>query len=384
MTLTEAGLQDDIALADLSAEQFAQMAGNYKTTAEQLSQKYKIRAYTGQTGLLSAADIQADGHLVMLYLKGHGDNPVPLTQIVFAVDELDASELGPFDVPKPAMYENIGPLKDITVRVTGQMTGRIMAVVRVIDAVKASEPESINQTFSTATLRFDENQQQQSEDVYSVKEKVVQDLKKLAAMGTVKSRAEDFIQLAIKDGWENTVEKFNELYGRQYEQRQGDPNLFGDPNAISQARQPFKLQNLTNLQRISSMTLGKLAVQRAGRPDAQFLINEAKKQSWLISRLYSLVPQDSNNLDTVPLVLEFKPDMSCYCLKSILVKRLNQQDYEESKAMQVYREDFVQSQSLAAVYFNPENILKRMNFTLIDEDKQAADTGTLAESKGKP
>ncbi len=381
-TLTEAGLQDDIALADLSAEQFAQMAGDYQATTEQLSRKYEIRVYAGQTGLLSAVDMRTDEHLPMLYLKGHGGTPVPLIRIVFAVDELDASELGPFDVPKPAMYENIGPLKDIMAQITGQITGRIMAVVRVIEAVKASEPESINQTFSTAALGLDENQQQSDENIYSVKEKVVEDLKKLAAMRTVKNKAEEFIELAVKNGWENTVEKFNELYGQQHEQRQSDTNLFSDePNEIEE---PFKLQNLTNLQRISSMMLETLAVQSAGSPEAQFVINEAKKQSWLISRLYSLVPRDSNNLDAVPLVLEFKPDMSCYCLKSISVKRLNQQDYEVSKAMRVYRKDFVQSQSLAPVHFNPENILKRMNFTLIDEDKQAADTATPAESKVKP
>jgi hypothetical protein len=127
-----------------------------------------------------------------------------------------------------------------------------------------------------------------------------------------------------------------------------------------------------------------VAVQNEGTLQAQFLINETEKQSRLLSRLYSLVPQDSNTLDAAPLVLEFKPDMSFYCLKSVSVKRLNQQDYEQSKAVRVFREDFIQSQSLAPVQFNPENILKRMNFTLLAEEKQAADAGMPAESKGKP
>jgi len=380
-TLTEAGLQDDIEPENLSTEQLAQMAGDYQTAAEKLSKKYKIKLYTGRTGLLSADDIRADENLPMLYLKGHGGTPVPLSRIVFAVDELGPGELGPFDVPKPAMYENIGPLKDITTQITGRTTDRIMAIVRVIQAVKASEPETINQTFSTATLRLDENHRQ-SEDIYIVREKVVEDLKKLAAMDTVKSKAEEFIELAEKNGWENTVEKFNELYGRRDEQSQRDPNL--NQNEIKDIREPFKLQNLTNLQRISSMALRTLAVQNAGSPHTQFLLNEAEKRKRLINRLYSLVPQDSNTIDAVPLVLESKPDMSCYCIKSISVKRLNQQDYEQSKAMQVFREDFIQSQSLAPVHFNPENILKRMNFTPLAEKKKAADAGTPAESKGKP
>jgi hypothetical protein len=51
--------------------------------------------------------------------------------------------------------------------------------------------------------------------------------------------------------------------------------------------------------------------------------------------------------------------------------------------MQVYREDFVQSQSLAPVHFNPENILKRMNFRLAGQNKEATDANTPVESKGK-
>ena len=58
--------------------------------------------------------------------------------------------------------------------------------------------------------------------------------------------------------------------------------------------------------------------------------------------------------------------MSCYCLKEIYVKRLEQEQYEKIKAMRVYKEDFVQSQGLAAVHFNPENILKRMSFRQVE------------------
>jgi hypothetical protein len=215
-----------------------------------------------------------------------------LAQIVFAIDELGVSELGPFDAPKPGMYENIGPLTD--------MLEKIMALVRVIEAEKASEPETINQTFSTHTLKFEQDEEQLSEDVYSVKEKVAEDVKKLAAMDTTKSKAEEFVNLAAKDGWESAVEKFNELYGQQSTQDEGDPNV-KTPKA-----EPFKLQNLTNLQRISRATLETLTVQTAGKPAAQSFLKEREKHRQLIDRLYSLLPQDSNTVDTVPLIIEFK------------------------------------------------------------------------------
>jgi len=80
--------------------------------------------------------------------------------------------------------------------------------------------------------------------------------------------------------------------------------------------------------------------------------------------------------------MEFKPDMSYYCLKNISVKRLDQEQYETIKAIQIYREEHIQSQSLAAVHFNPENILKRMSFRWAREKKAAADANTPEESEG--
>ena len=380
-TLTEADFED-IEDANLSAEQLRQMAGDYETAAEQLSEKYKIKVYAGQTGLLSATDIQADKYLGMLYLKGYGYgyNPVGLTQIVFAIDELQASELGPFDVPKPRMYENIGPARDVRTQIQGY-TGTNMVLVRVIDAEKASEPESINQTYSKSTLKLEQDQANEgdpnksdegrlgTEDVYSVKEKVAEDLKKLAAMDTTKSKAEEFIGLAVKDGWESAVEKFNELSRQQTKQDESDPNV-------------FELQNFTNISRDSCIALETWAVQNAGNPAAQSLINGRKNNGRLIDQLYSLVPQDSNSIDSTPLVLEFKPDMSYYCLKNISVKRFEQEQYETIKAIQIYREEHIQSQSLAAVHFNPENILKRMDFRWAREEKAAADANTPEESEG--
>ncbi|GAH00890.1 unnamed protein product, partial [marine sediment metagenome] len=88
------------------------------------------------------------------------------------------------------------------------------------------------------------------------------------------------------------------------------------------------------------------------------------------------------SIDSVPLVLEFKPDMSYYCLKKISVKRFEQEQYEAIKAIQIYREEHIQSQSLAAVHFNPENILKRMSFRWAGEEKAAADANTPQEAEG--
>jgi hypothetical protein len=122
-------------------------------------------------------------------------------------------------------------------------------------------------------------------------------------------------------------------------------------------------------------------VQTDGKPAAQSFLNERKKHRRFVDRLYSLLPQDSNTVDTVPLIIEYKPDMSYYCLKNISVKRLGQEEYEKLKAMRLYREDHIQSQSLTAVHFNPENILKRMDFRQARQDEEPEDANAPTESE---
>jgi hypothetical protein len=383
-TIIEAPLEEtETEPANLTAEQLKELVGEYKTTAEQLSKKHNIKLYEGRTGVLSPVDIQTDEHLSRLYLEGYGQNPVPLAQIVFALDDLAVSELGPFDVSKPRMYENIGPLKDLWGSPWSgiqDISGQIMAVVRVIKAIKASEPESIEQTFSTSSFKFDPNQEDTEEDVYSVKEKVTEDLKKLAAMEVAKSKADEFIGLAAKEGWDSTIDKFNERYGRETSLDPNDPNAPGITNAQNSTTKPFKLQNLTGLQRILTSALETLAAQQAGKPAGKLFLYESKNHRRFIEQLYSLIPQDSNTVDTVPLVMEFKPDMSLYCIKNISIKRLSQQDYEKSKAIRLKQEDYIQSESLAADHFNPENILKRMNFRSTRQETPDANTPAETEA----
>lgn len=357
-SLAEKILQDAKTLTSADSDEDKKQGG-YMSAAEQLGKKYKIKIYAGQTGLLSVAAFQADKNLRALYVESYGRVPVSLPRIVFAVDELKASDLGLFDMPKPKMYENIGPLRDLF--------AEIMVLVRVIKAEPACEPQSIDQTFSTVGLVLDPNEHPDSENIYSVREKVAEDLKDLAAMDTTRSKAEEFVKLAEKDGWDSAINKFNDLYGEQAEKDPNEPNV-------------FRLQTLTDLQRVSNATLQTLAVQSTGNPTAHFVMNEATKQ--FVDELYSLVPQDSNSVETAGLIMEFKPDMSVYIIKDISVKRIDQAEYETIKTQRLYNEDHIQTQSMAAEYFNPENILKRMNFRWAKRDEETTEANALPESGG--
>lgn len=377
-TITEVNWKDtDSQKATFTTEQLRQAAGDYQPAANQLAEKYKIKVYTGQTGLLSAADIQTDKYLVTLCLQpGAGYNPVRLTQIVFSVDESTAraarqTEGGSqpsFDVPRPKLYENIGPVTDIYGLMLREFSGRITALVRVTKVVRACEPENIDETFNTKPLELDNEPNKsdpnaarpKTKDTYCVREEVTEDLKNLAAMDIAKSKAEEFLGLVSKDSWDSALNKFNELYRQQTKQDESEPNA-------------FRLENIVNLRRLSGEALQTLAVQNSGNPAVRILINDNKKQAQRASELYSLVPPDSNTPSKLPVIMEFKPETSFYCLKTVLVNRLYQEDFDRLKARRLFREDHIQAQSLTAVHFNPENILKRMNFRPAREDEEEKD-----------
>ncbi len=364
-SLTEAALENIYTeIAVLDSERFKELAGDYGAAAEQLSKKHGVKVYTGKTGLLSALDIRNNRYLGVLYLKGSGFNTVRLPQAVFAIDELGTSELGPFDVSKPRMYENIGLLRDMTELSEGR--GSIMAVMRVVEAQKMREPEDIDLTLSKAGLKFDPNQQQAADDIYSVKEKMVEDLKKLMAMKIAKSKANAFAALVKSEGWDIALKKFNEQYGRTEES--------GNKTDV------FTIRDFAGMRRIKSLELGVMAAHEEGNPLSRYILNMTRSNNLLIDKLASVVPERTQTLETAPLVVEFKPDVTYYCLKSLTIKRPDKQEYEKSKALRVFRENLVRSQSMAVVHLNPQNILTRTNFHAVDEGLEQTETEQSAES----
>lgn len=366
ISLTEASLQDmnDAELANMSSEELAELSGDYKSVAEQLSKKYKIKVYTGRTGMLDALDMQIDKYFSRMYLSGFSQNPVPVTKAVFGVPEIATSELGPFDVQPPRMYLNIGPARDMMELQGG--SGEFIGLVKIIEAVKATEPNNVDHTFSTEPIVLDPNEVDTEDNIYSVKEKVVEDLKKLAAMETAKSRAEEFFGLASNGDWQSAVDTFNDKYGKDTQDETNDPNL---PKT-----ETFQLENLTGMRMVSKARLDALAAQSEGHPAARYFTNERNKSILLVKELFSHIPADSNSVENLPFVMEFKPEMTYYCIKDLTIKRLWKEDFDRIKTRRLLSEESIQSQNLAVIHFNPENILKRMNFTLVVAEEEPEET----------
>lgn len=335
-------------------------AGDYEAIATNLSQQRNVTVYYSRTGLLSAADVQGDEHLGRLFLTGYGNNPIRLSQLLFSIEELGDNAVTLMFVPKAEMYQSIGPLRNPSVERMPTLDGQIMAVVRIVAAEPAAEPANVDVTFSTKTLTLGEPDTDDSDDVHSVREQVVEDWRIVQAWDTTRTRAQELIELATQESWEAAIDKFNELYGAQ---AKSDPN---DPNV-------FELQDLAGLQKIPSEQMDFIATQAANSPGASMFLNQLTTEQRLVSRLYSLIPPGNDTATKVPLVMEFKPEQSCYCLKSLSIERVNQQQFQSMKPTLLLRTEHVTAQSLSAVHFNPTNILKRTRFEAVEQDEAESD-----------
>jgi hypothetical protein len=341
----------------LTDEQIKSRSVDYEKTAAQLSEKYKLKVYAGKTGLLSAADIESDPNLRMLYLGGSGYLNMGLSRMVFAVDKLKAGVLGPMDPRAPRLYENIGPLRDVY-EMTEGYSGKNMMLVRIIEAEKAAEPASINEKINNRNVRFD--WKGEAKDINTVKELVIDDLKRLAAMDKTGEKAGQFAQMAARDGWDTAIDKFNELYGDQTGKK--------DANTITK-KGPFRLITRTGFRKVPEEVLFTYDIRRQGDPMARNIINRMKVEGILIDKLCSVLPDDANSLASAGAVVEIKPVMGYYCLKDLVVHLLYEGQYERIKARLIINNKFADAQSLAAVHYNPKNIMKRMNFSLVKEEQ---------------
>lgn len=352
----------------ISDEEIREKAGSYKKTAADMNEKYKIKVYAGKTGLLTAADIQGDKILGALYIEGVGFANVGLSRVVFAVEPLKASVLGPVDIRTPRLYENIGPLKDVR-QMTQGFAGKNMLLVRVITTEPAAAPQSLDQKIDRRTVRFDN---ENDGDVNTVKELVTDDLNHLMAMKRAGAKASELVKLTANVGWDTAIEKLNKYHAK----------VTGiDANETSET---FTLENRSGIRRVTPMEMIELQRRYEGDPMARELLFRNNVERLLIDELYSLVPADANALPKPGVVVEFKPTLSYYCIKDMVIHRIFQEQYDRAKGTQIARDEFNNAQVLAAVHYNPQNIIKRMSFQLLQETESSKPAIPKEQDTNKP
>jgi len=353
----------EVEASSLSIDQIKEKAKDYQAVADALKQKHKVPVLAGQTGLMSAGDLRADRSLGRLYVAGRSNNRVALGNLVFAVDPINHEDLQLLNVQKPRIFENIGPVRDSMTRPGAtSVAGQAMAVVRIVQAIPTTEPDSLDLVYDKTGVVLDVNAT--DKDMFVVKEQVIEDVKHLQAYESLKAKADELLTLVKADGWDKALKQFNATYGDQAKDLPTDPNVFTMSQRSLRRTPAGEMQLMGMLAETNPMIM-------------QYMARSAAENA-LSDQLYALIPQDSNSLAEVPQMLASPADLSYYCIKALSVPRLSQQAFDKDKAQQIYGETNSSSQSLSAVHFHPENILKRLNFQ--QESKDSEDTQAHADA----
>ena len=351
-SLTEIDLPEmDTEKGKLTDEQFSKAAVDYAKVAAELTEKHKVQVYAGRTGLLSVSDIQSDKNLSSLYTGGAGVAEASLVRVLFAIEQLKVSELGPMDIKAPRLYENIGPLRDAQEMSAEGYKGKNMMLVRVVVAEKAAEPKSVDERIDRHSIQFEQDGSARA-DSNTIRELVTDDLKLLAAMDKTKTKAQEFVTLTTTAGWKAAIERFNTLYGKNV----------GDSNTIPVKDRTFALNKRSGLRRIDTQKIEKIRIRSQGNPMARIILDRTIREGSLMDKVFALIPQDSNTLAKQGEIMEFKPGMCYYCLESATIHRLYQEVFDVTKASEVVRDEYADSQALAISHYSPKNIVTRMKY----------------------
>ncbi len=366
--LQEARPLVDLPISEMEAktpdlEQLKQKAPAYKPVADQLSTKYKVKVYTGQTGLLSEDELMVDRVLSRLSMTGRTPWPLSLTRLLFSVDPIDAQDLMTVNTQKPRLYETIGPATEQRGPENSDVSGEVMALLRITDAVQAREPANLNETYNNTAVTLVDSQTQPS-TTFSVRDKVVQDIRQLDAYEMARVKAQELQAMVKADGWTKALDQFNQKYREQAHQAAGEPNAFA---VRTQAKRRL----------VSTGQVQMWAVRSEKDPSSRRVYHNIKVQKVLTDQLYSLIPQDGDKLTATPAVLECQPQWTIYCIKDLALNRFSLEEYVKARAMYAFQEEFVQSQSLAPVEYDPANIAQRLRYAPVKES-QTSDANKAA------
>lgn len=360
MEQAEAGFveleMDKATAADLQAH-----AKDYVAAASKVGQQHGLTVHTGRTGMLSMANLSGDRRLGMLSVEGPSRMPVGLPKIVFAVDELNVTTLGPFEVQRPRMWENIGPLHD--------RFGSLLAVVRVVGAAKAEPPADIDVRYSVRGPVLGPKDESEAA-VHSVREKVADDCKLLAAMDAARARSEEFVRLLSDKSWTEAVDKYNEVLANN-----------GEDSGLFAASMRLRSEKLSNRMRMSERDIEQMQERFADMPMAAGYIRNSLESKRLNDRLFAMLGDERMEVKDIHAVIAFEPGAAFYVIKDISRTPASQEDYQQSKALRALSIDLTRSQSLSLIHYKPDNILERMSFRWAErETDEATETSKPQEA----
>ena len=312
-----AGLMDKN-IESLTAEQMKEYAGDYKTAAQEVGQKYGITIYTGTTGYLTKEALMQDRNLGRLAISRQGRLPVDLVKMAFAVEGLDIEKISQFDGKAPKVFQNIGPMEN--------MWPKNSTFVRVVAyrlaGVAQSFDEEIDTTGSNETVA------EPTKNTYAVKDDVAQDCKLLAAMEIAKAKAQDFITKAGVEDWAEFAKKYN-----------------------TENKTRVYVSKLEDKTRTSDFQMLEEKIKSSYSTNGEQMYNYALSNKMLNDKLYAMK-------DATPGVVGLPATKTVYAVKSLEITAPTEAELEE--AIQNAEElNAKYSSEAVLVFLNPDNITAR-------------------------
>ena len=346
--ITEANLAG-LDIEKPTSKTYAQHAVPFSQAAQNLKEKHNIDIYTGKTGRLSLTELTKDAVLGRLTVSNQNSQTIDLGKIAFAIEEIGQTKMGRFDIATPKMFQNIGPMKNAQDSMT--------ALVRVVATYSEAEPENIDVSFSRKTAVIEKRTVTLNDD-FNVKDEVIKDIKTVEAMEVAKASADKLLALINKKGWDDAIKAFNKTKKKE--------------------QNPVRLSSQQNKSRSSLLDNKTVEASISGNPAAEMYKRARTEDTMLTEKLYSLLPNDKNEVDDLKKVFAFEPQKSYYIVKSIQKQSATEEEYYKNKNSFALLLDMNRSMSLAFTHLSPENLLKRTNLEIV---KQQQDEQTLSSDE---
>ncbi|AQQ10419.1 hypothetical protein L21SP3_02251 [Sedimentisphaera cyanobacteriorum] len=314
--------------SNLSGEKLQELSGSYKQAAEEVSEKYGIKIYSGRTGWLSRERLTSDRNLGRLSLSKERRLPVNIVKLTFSVKGLEAENLSEFDRKTPKIYENIGPLEN--------MWPQNKALIRVVDFKESYVPEDIEVAFEITGSLINETDAQK--EFYTVRDEVREDFKDLAGMETAEQKANAFIQSADDKPWSEFLKDYNE---------ENSTNL--------------TVKKLSDKSRISQLQLYETKVKSGMRASGKRAYVSLLKDHNLYEAMHGIAGGNLPNSVKVP------SKKTVYAVENVDITPA--QPLEDKKA-EADRIKSVYSGEAALVFLNPENLVSRTGFEFAEDEEQ--------------
>jgi hypothetical protein len=330
-----------------SNEQIRQAAVDFQAVAAKMTEKYKVPIHTGKTGLLSPADFAADNCLISLQIS-HSGMQTPLPEAVFAMDPQNVLTPKKIGMYIPRLWENIGPMTGGFYSEKDFSYTSVTVICRVIDIQKSDVPSAFDVTYSSAGM-IDSGAENEKK-VFSLKQQVSDDIRRVQAMETAKAKAEEFKRLIAKTNWDKAVEKYNSTYAPK------DPNI-----APTGAFRKLTVDSLKRQLLASESDISQIRRIMRDNPISAGFLQSRIVANMLNRRFFDLLAEKAHTGE-ISEIVEFTPGAAYYVVKSVIRQPATMEEYQQSKPFAAIRTSLNSASSLGLIHFDPKHIQKRMNY----------------------